>query len=159
MSYEYNASAAKAMYEAICIALDNRDWKYTRHDEKLFVTFGVNGEDLPMNFLFRVTEDAPYLQLISRMPFTFPGEKLVEGAIAVAEANWGCINGCFDLDLEDGEVLFKLTQSFRDSLIGDNCIQYMIDIGCNMVDQYSARFLALSKGIMSIEEFLAKENK
>lgn len=159
MSNEYNASVAKAMYETLCTALDNRGWTYTRHDEDLTITYGVNGDDLPMDFILRVVKDAPIFQLFSPMPFSVPEDKRVDGAVAVSTANWGCVNGCFDYDVSDGKIMFKLTQCFRDSLIGDECIQYLLGLGCYMVDKYNDRFLALSKGIMSLGQFLEKENE
>ena len=74
-------------------------------------------------------------------------------------AKSGNVNGSFDYDISDGKIIFKLTQCFRDSLIGDGCLQYLLGLGCHMVDQYNDRFLALSKGIMSLSDFLKKENE
>ena len=159
MSYEYTASAAKAMFESLCTALDNRGWKYQRDDEKWAVHFGVNGDDLPMNFLILVSKEVPFLQLFSQLPFTVPEDKRVEMAVVVAVSNYGCTNGSFEFDLSDGKILYKLPQYFADSLIGDGCIQYMISLSCQMVDQYNDRFMALSKGIMTLTDFLKKENE
>ena len=159
MSYEYTASAAKAMYDTLCTALDNRGWKYRRNDEDLGVHFGVNGDDLPMDFVIMVNENRPFLQLFSPLSFTVPEDKRVEMAVAVAVSNYGCTNGSFEFELGSGKIMYKLPQYFADSLIGDGCIQYMISLSCHMVDKYNDRFLALSKGIMSLEDFLKKENE
>lgn len=159
MSYEYTQSAAQAMFETLCTALDNRSWKYKRDDEDLVVTFCVNGDDLPMDFIVMVNKDVPFVQVFSRLPFSFPEDKRVDGAIAVAVANWGYVNGCFEYDIAGGTVTFKLAQCFTDSTIGDQCFQYMFSVSCNMVDEYNDKFLSLSKGIMSLTDFLAKEKE
>ena len=159
MSYEYTASAAKAMFGSLCTALDNRGWKYRRNEENLSVHFGVNGDDLPMDFLILVSKEVPFLQLYSQLPFTVPEDKRVEMAVAVAVSNFGCPNGSFEFDLSGGKILYKLPQYFADSLIGDGCIQYMISLACQMVDQYNDRFMMLSKGMMSLTDFIKKENE
>ena len=159
MSYEYTAAAAKAMFGSLCTALDNWGWKYRHNAEDLSVNFGVNGDDLPMDFVVAVSKEVPFLQLFSLLPFTVPEDKRVEMAVAVAVSNYGCTNGSFEFDLSDGKILYKLPQYFADSLIGDGCIQYVISLACQMVDQYNDRFMALSKGIMSLTDFLNKENE
>ena len=157
MSYEYTEYAAKAMFDTLCSSLDHRGWKYKRNDDDLAVNFAVNGDDLPMEFLMIVDKAQPFIQLFSHLPFKFPEDKRVEGAVAMAIANYGYVNGCFQYDISDGAILYKLSQPFHDSIIGNDCIQYMISIACNMVDKYNDRFMLLSKGIITLADFVAKE--
>ena len=49
-----------------------------------------------------------------------------------------------------------MTVSFKESVIGEGLFLYLIDCACAMVDKYNDLFLALEKGIMSIEDFLKK---
>ena len=80
----------------------------------------------------------------------------MEGAIATCAASFGMADGSFDYDLSDGTIVFRMTASFRESLIGEGLFQYMISCSCAMVDKYNDQFLALDKGIMSITDFIAK---
>jgi hypothetical protein len=49
-----------------------------------------------------------------------------------------------------------MVASFRDSVIGEGLIQYMISCACAMVDKYNDLFLAIDKGLLSITDFIAK---
>ena len=53
-------------------------------------------------------------------------DKRVDGAIAVCVANNGLNDGCFDYDVRDGEIRFRLTSSYRESTPGTALFEYMI---------------------------------
>ncbi len=82
----------------------------------------------------------------------------MEGAIACCAASFGMADGNFDYDLSDGSIVFRLTASFIDSVIGDGLLQYMITSDCAVVDNYNDKFLAIDKGLISIADFIAKES-
>lgn len=157
MDKEKNLKFAKVTYETICSALDARQWKYEKEEEKLLVHFGVNGDDIPMQFIIMVDADRQLIRLMSPLPFKMSEEKRMEGAVAVCAATYGMTDGNFDYDLSDGRIVYRMTQSFRESLIGEGLIQYMISCACAIMDAYNDRFLALEKGIISISDFLEKE--
>ena len=83
----------------------------------------------------------------------------MEAAIAVCVANYGLVNGCFDYDLNDGEIRFRMVQSYRDSIIGNEVYNYMLIVGANTVDKYNDRFLMLFKGMLDLEKFVELENQ
>lgn len=149
---------AKQVYETLCAAIDRRNWNYGKDEEKLLVHFGVSGEDIPMNFILFVDADRQLIRLMSPLPFKMSEDKRVEGAIATCAATYGMADGSFDYDLSDGEIVFRMTASFRESTIGDGLFQYMISCSCAMVDKYNDVFLAIDKGLMSIADFLKKES-
>lgn len=91
------------------------------------------------------------------MPFKMAEDKRMEGAIVTCVANFGMVDGSFDYDVADGTIVFRMTASFRESVIGDGLFQYMISCSCAMVDAYNDKFLAINKGILSVEDFIAKE--
>lgn len=149
---------AQQVYETLCSALDRRGWKYGKDEEKLLVHFGVRGDDIPMNFIIVVDADRQLVRLMSPLPFKMSEEKRMEGAIATCAATYGMADGSFDYDLSNGEIVFRMTASIRESQLGDGLFQYMISCACAMADKYNDQFLALDKGIMSIADFLAKKS-
>lgn len=153
---EKKMALAKQVYLTLCEAIENRGWKYGKDEEKLLVHFGVNGEDIPMKFILLVDVERQLIRLMSPMPFKMSESKRMEGAIATCVASYGMADGSFDYDLSDGTIVFRMTASFRESLIGEGLLQYMISCSCAMVDKYNDQFLALDKGIMSITDFIAK---
>lgn len=158
MSDEKKNALAREVYEVLCQAIDNRDWRYEKEEEKLLVHFGVNGDDIPMNFIIFVDADRQLITSLSPLPFMMSEEKRVEGAIAACVASFGMADGSFDYDLSNGRISFRMTASFRDSKIGDGLFQYLISCSCAMVDKYNEQFLAIDKGMLSIADFIEMRN-
>ena len=153
---EKKMELAKQVYQTLCEAIERREWNFGKDEEKLLVHFGVSGDDIPMQFILIVDAERQLIRLMSPMPFKMSESKRMEGAIATCAASFGMADGSFDYDLSDGTIVFRMTASFRESLIGEGLFQYMISCSCAMVDKYNDRFLALDKGIMSITDFIAK---
>ena len=158
MSEQKKMELAKQVYNWLCSALENREWSFGKDEEKLLVHFGVSGDDIPMQFILVVDAERQLVRLMSPMPYKMSEGKRMEGAIATCAASYGMADGSFDYDLSDGEIVFRMTASFRESLIGEGLLQYMISCSCAMVDKYNDQFLAIDKGLMSITDFIAIES-
>ncbi len=153
---EKKMELAKQVYQTLCDAIERREWSFGKDEEKLLVHFGVNGDDIPMQFILIVDAERQLIRVMSPLPFKMSESKRMEGAIATCAASFGMADGSFDYDLSDGTIVFRMTASFRESLIGEGLFQYLISCSCAMVDKYNDQFLALDKGIMSITDFIAK---
>lgn len=153
---EKKMELAKQVYQTLCDAIERREWNFEKDEEKLLVHFGVNGDDIPMQFVLIVDAERQLIRVMSPLPFKMSESKRMEGAIATCAASFGMVDGSFDYDLSDGTIVFRMTASFRESLIGEGLFQYLISCSCAMVDKYNDQFLALDKGIMSITDFIAK---
>ena len=149
---------AQQVYETLCKALDRRGWKYSKDEAEFLVHFGVNGDDIPMKFIIYVDAERQLVRLMSPLLFKINADKRMEGAIAACAVSYGMADGSFDYDLSDGEIVFRMTASYRESQLGEGLFQYLISCACAMVDKYNDQFLALDKGIMSIADFLAKKS-
>ena len=148
---------AKSVYYSLIDMLDTRNWKYERHDDDLVIRSGIKGEDLPIEFIVYVKPKNQVVQFISTLPFNIPEDKRVEAAIAVCVANYGLVDGSFDYDVNDGEIRYRLTSSYRDSYLGADLFEYMIMCAASTVDDYNDRFFMLSKGMIDIEGFMNME--
>lgn len=153
---EKKMELAKQVYQTLCEAIERREWNFGKDEEKLLVHFGVSGDDIPMQFILIVDAERQLIRVMSPLPFKMSESKRMEGAIATCAASFGMADGSFDYDLSDGTIVFRMTASFRESLIGEGLFQYLISCSCAMVDKYNDQFLALDKGIMSITDFIAK---
>ena len=88
------------------------------------------------------------------LPFTFGEDKRLEGAIALNQINYTLVDGSFDYNYEDGRVIFRLTSSYRESLISKELFGYMIACLAVTVDKYNDKLLVLAKGGTTLEDFL-----
>ena len=157
MSEELELQKARLVYNNLINMLNTRNWKYERHDDDLVIRSGIKGEDLPIEFIVYVKPKNQVVQFISTLPFNIPEDKRVEAAIAVCVANYGLVDGSFDYDVNDGEIRYRLTSSYRDSYLGADLFEYMIMCAASTVDDYNDRFFMLSKGLISIEDFMNME--
>ncbi len=148
---------AKAVYADLCSALEKREWNYQKHEDDLVVTFGVSGEDIPMEFIIAVDAKRQLLRVLSKLPFTVPEDKRMELAIATCVASNGLADGSFDYDIASGTIMFRLTASFRESKIGEGLFEYLVVCSSITVDTYNDKFLALCKGLISINDFIANK--
>ncbi len=153
---EKKMALAKQVYRTLCEAIENREWSFKKEEDKLLVYFGVNDDDIPMQFIIIVDAERQLIRLLSPLPFKMSEDKRLDGAIAACAASFGMADGSFDYDLSDGSIVFRMTASFRESIIGEGLFQYMISCSCAMVEKYNDQFLALDKGTISIADFITK---
>lgn len=156
MADENKMALAKQVYQTLCEAIENRSWSFGKEEKDLIVHFGVNGENAQMRFIIIVDAERQLIRLMSPLPFKMSEAKRLDGAIAACALSFGMADGSFDYDLSDGSIVFRMTASFRESIIGEGLFHYMIACSCAMVDKYNGQFLALDKGTMSIADFIEK---
>lgn len=146
------------VYELIKKHLDDHNFHYEPHDDDLVITLTVHGDDLPQPTIIRVLADRDVISVMSPIPSHIPEDKRVDGAIAVSVANYGMINGSFDYDMTDGEIRFRVAQGYRGVEVSDELIRYILGIAFFTTDKYNDRFFMLGKGLMTLEQFIEKEN-
>ncbi len=149
---------AKKVFDSLVKMLDDRDWKYEKYEDELLIKSGIKGDDLPIEFLMVIKPKNQLVQFLSKLPFSFPDDKRVDGAIAICAANYGLIDGSFDYDITDGEIIFRLNSSYRESVLGPDLFEYMIMVSASTIDNYNDKFFMLSKGMITIQQFLEQEN-
>lgn len=147
---------ALSVYNTLLDALNAREWKYEEDKEKLTVRLNVTGDDISMRLVMIVDADRSLFRLLSFLPFKVKEDKRTEVAVASCEVNYSMADGGFDMDLSDGSILFRQNASFRDSIIGEGLIQYVISCACHTIDKYNDLFLMLSKDLISLGDFLGK---
>lgn len=148
---------AMEVYNTLCNMLDHKGWKYDKVEEKLMIKSGVKGDDLPIEFIMRVNPRNEVVSFISFLPFDIAEDKRVDLAIAICAANYGMVDGSFDFDITDGSILFRLTSSYKDSVLGEDLFEYMLMVAASTVDEYNDKFFMIAKGMLPLEKFLADE--
>lgn len=154
MTEGVNLKKAQNVYKILCDLLDEKHLRYEKYPEDLVVTFILNGEDIPMNFILNIDAKRDLVRLLSPIPVKFEGDKIVAGAIATCQATYCLADGSFDYDCTNGTVSFRMTSSYKDSLISKDVLEYMIAVAGYTVDEFNDKFLMIAKGVLSIEDFL-----
>ncbi len=151
-------SECTKIYEQLCTHLEAAGWKFTRHDDERIVTMGMRGDDLPIELLLHVREEH-VLYLHSKLPFTVPEDKRVDAAIACTAINYRLINGCFQLDIGDGELSFRMAMPYSGADLSLEQVKYMVVVASSTVDDYNDKFLMLIKDKLSIQDFISEIHK
>lgn len=158
MAEEKDLKQAQAVFDSVCQMLDGQGWKYDRNDEELRIDTGVSGDDLPMKLVILVDAERQLVTLISHIPFAVAEDKRVEMAVAVSVVNNRLVDGCFDYNILGGDIFFRITNTYRESILGEEMFKYMLYAACNMIDEYNDKFLMIAKGIISLEQFIQEQN-
>lgn len=154
MADEKKIAFPKTVFTTLCEAMDHRQWKYEKDEENLTAHFIVSGDDIPMQFILVIDAERQLIRLMSPLLFKMSESKRIDGAIATCVASFGLADGSFDYDLSEGRIIFRMTASFRESLIGEELFHYMISCSCATVDEYNEKYLAIDKGLLSITDFI-----
>ena len=140
------------VFQTLCSMLDHRNWKYEKDEEKLTVKCTARGDDLPMPLHIRVDCGRYVLRFFSPI-FTVDEKKRQEMALAVAMVNFVLVNGCFALDLRDGELTFRLAAPYHDSILSESLLDDLLIIVCMTVDEYNDKLFMLGQNMMTLEAF------
>ena len=154
MADNANLKQAQTAFKSLCAMLDENDWHYEKDEEKLAIECSARGDDLPMDITVHVDAERLLVILISHMPYKIPEDKRTALAVAVTLANNNMVDGSFDYDFLNGRILFRLTSSFRDSLVSKEMFRYMLFVSCGTIDEYNDKFLIVAKKNMSMEEII-----
>ena len=158
MAQQPDMVRAKATFDTLCRTMESNEWKFAKDEEKLCVDFGIQGDDLPVQINMHVDARREVVVLLSQMPFSVGEDKRMDLAVAVSVVNSHLVHGCFDFDVRSGKLVFRMSNSYFASTVGQELFDYMAVIAYNTVEAYNDKFLMLAKDMLSLEKFLESEN-
>lgn len=146
--------------EVLLAMLEHRKLKYTieeRTDVRTHIRIHFTGEDLPMTLHIILRTDRQIVSVLSVMPFRIDEARRNDAAIAVTAANHGLIDGSFDLNMQTGEIRFRLTSCFIGTVLSEALYAYLMYVSAETIDRYNDRFRDLNEGKLDLEGFLAAD--
>ncbi len=136
-----------AMLDAAVQACATRDWDAERDDDAGTVKFVlVAGPLLELNLTCMVLDSADSIMLLVRLPGRVRTERISAVAEYLAGANWGMDIGAFDIDLTDGEVLFRASIVAPDGLVSPSAVELAVDRSMGAVTHYASGLIDVSGG-------------
>ncbi|MBQ6676459.1 MAG: hypothetical protein IJM71_00265 [Clostridia bacterium] len=143
---------ANRVFRTLCAALDSKGWHYKKDEETRSIDCTAQGDDLTMEIEVNVDAERQLIILRSHLPFLIPEEKRNDVAIAATIVNNQLVDGNFDYDYKNGFIVYRMTNSFIESDIGEDLLFFMIMVACRTIDDFNDKFLMLIKGKYSVEE-------
>lgn len=154
MTDEQKIMRAKANFATLCQIFEEHDWRFDKDESELTIDCHAQGEDLPISVRVCVSEEMQLAILFSYLPFEVPKEKRLEMAVAVSFVNSMLIDGNFAYNINSGDIIFRMTNSFADSNLGTKAFTYMLLCSFETIDEFNDKFLMLAKGILTIDDFI-----
>jgi hypothetical protein len=143
--------------EVLLAMLDHHNLKYTveeQTDIRTRIRIHFTGEDLPMTLHIILRTDRQIASIYSVMPFEIKEERRNDAALAVTAANHGLIDGSFDLNMNTGEIRFRLTSCYIGTVLTEQLFSYLMFVSAETVDRYNDRFEKLNNGELDLDGFL-----
>ena len=147
---------ALAVYNGLCANLDAHNFHCERNEEKLTIKGTAHGEDFPIDINISVDEDRQLVIFLSLQPMVVPEDKRLDMAVAVSVVNNMLVDGCFVFEISSGHMFFRMTSAYIDSLVGDELFTYMMAVSLHTIDDYNDKFFMLSKGMLTLEQFIER---
>ncbi|MGN0797925.1 MAG: hypothetical protein ACI4M5_06910 [Christensenellales bacterium] len=94
------------------------------------------------------------VSVYSYLPFDVPKEKLPDTCIATCAINKFLIYGNFELNMLRKKMLYRATTSYRESVLSESAIKYLIFLSCSVVDKYGGKLSSIAEGKTSLEELM-----
>lgn len=145
---------AKIIFKTMVQALKKADWKFDEHEDDLVIVSGYTGDDFPIRYIMCVDPKRDCVTFRSDNIVTFPENLRIEGALATCVANCGMVFGHFDYDIDDGKLVYTMSDSYADCDVGDEFFMRMMGTAVSTVDHYNDKFMMLAKGIIDIKKFI-----
>ncbi len=146
---------AQAVFDTVCEYLDSRDLKYQKEEDELKVILATKGDDLLIPLKIAVDPAMQIISVFSGIPFVVPEEKRIAMTLAVTAANYCIADGSFDYAVKDGEIVFRITSSYRNSIIGKDLVDYLLMCAAITADRYNDKFQKLAEEDMTVGEIVA----
>ena len=99
-------------YEKLVGHFEDRELRYAAQEERQTVTADFRGEVGTFRVLARVDEAEGLFQVFGYLPVRIPEGARPAVAEAITRANFGLKIDKFEMDMDDGEVLFQAAQVF-----------------------------------------------
>ena len=147
---------AEKVYKTMVKALKDKNWHFEEREQDLTIVSNYSGDDIPVRFIIRIDAGREVIQYLSPLPFKIDESKRVDAAVAVCVANYGLVNGSFDMDISDGEIRYRLTTSFYDCDLGKDFFYNMMATAVLTTDKYNDWFKRLNDGTMTLQQFIEK---
>lgn len=131
------------LFNAVKGYLNTRDWDYDMDDEAGCITFRMRLETVEQCAVWIQMRDDDALSVYTVFPDRVPPEKRADMAEFITRANYGLVHGNFEMDFDDGEIRYKITDSCGDTALDTRGLDRALNIGFYMLDRYAPAIFAL----------------
>lgn len=131
-----------ATYRALIEWLQEKRWEHAGCHLERRVTFSHHGKHGVYQYTGAITHDGSFLQFFSNFSLVVTNEKLRPSvAELIARANFSIHVGRFEIDMDDGQVGFRITHVIGESLVSPEVLECYLRSLVETVDRYFPSFM------------------
>jgi hypothetical protein len=143
-----------SVHEVVEAYLKSQRWHYQYHTKrKHFELIVTAGRFVDCRMIIAVTSRA--LMVMTRFPLRVPVERRQEAAEMIVRANFGLAMGAFEMDMDDGEVRFKVVHLTKDGVPSLEIVEEIVDVGLMVFRTYARAFLEVALTARSAAEAIS----
>jgi hypothetical protein len=124
------------MLDEIIAYFERDGWKYRRLGSHPAIEMGVAGEQATYRLVAIVDDERSVVRFLTFIEGRVPEHRRREVMEFLTRANFGLLLGNFELDLSDGEIRFKCSQSVEGDHLSYEQYQHLLYVSVAMVDRY-----------------------
>jgi hypothetical protein len=136
--------------------LENDDWNYEKIEDKDIIKAWVKGKNASYRLFFQAREDNDRLLVYAVSESNIPEEKRGEIAEFITRANYGLQIGNFEMDMDDGQIRYKVSVDVEGSSMSNEMVRNMILVGVTMIDRYFPGLMSVSFAGISAKDAIAQ---
>lgn len=131
---------------------DDGGWSFERLSDRTVIQSGIKGKNSAYRMYFQTNEDMEILVVYTMMPQNIPEEHRVKVAEYITRANYGLRIGNFEMDMNDGEVRYKVSVDMEGGKLVHSMINNMVGASVSTMDRYFPGFMAICYAGKNAEE-------
>ncbi|MCM1439109.1 MAG: YbjN domain-containing protein [Roseburia sp.] len=138
MSEKTSVKFAKKNFKTLCKTLDQNKWKYEKDKKNFKINIDPDFNDVDFNVRISFNTGLEIISVYIPVS-TAPRDRREIAAIAVSVANYDFIAGSFDYNCMSGNIIFRMTSTYADSLLSAKVFEYLLNQSCKIVKNYRSK--------------------
>lgn len=123
---------------------EEEDWSYEPPDEDGRIWTRLQGKHgAAYDAFFAPQEDLQQMTVGLTLPLNVPEGKRLAMAELIARANLGILMGNFDLDMDDGRMMFRIGIDVEEGVLSTKMVVNMVEVCAIMMDLYFPAIMAV----------------
>ncbi|HIJ80291.1 MAG TPA: hypothetical protein HPP76_01120 [Desulfuromonadales bacterium] len=127
-------------------ALRAENWNFHRDADAPVLRTGANGKNSDFKAVFVVREEHDSLFFYVEIAPKVPDGRRKEAADFLTRANFGIGIGNFEMDMENGEVRYKISIDMEGGVLSHAMVNNIIRTGFSTTDRYFPAFMSVCFG-------------
>jgi len=120
---------------------DKQGWSYHKVEDKPVIRTGFTGDNGQWQCVAIAGPKDEHLMFLSLLPCQASRSRRKATAELLTRINYGLNQGCFEMDLDDGEIRFRTTLSLASPEAPSELVEHLVFSNLSIVDHFFATIM------------------